>query len=89
MDIKKASEQLNRAKTYKNGIKTPFFKELKRKLESEIELFSKMIILPGYETPEKELEAKITARAYKKLLMFIEDQAGSVERREKTLKEIA
>lgn len=76
----KLPERYNRAKAYKDGTKTPFFKELKRKLESEIDLVSKLIILPGYESPEKEMEAKMTARAYKKLLMFIEGQAKSEER---------
>ena len=80
MDIKELSKRYNRAKAYKDGLKTPFFAELKSKLEYEIDLVSKSIIMPGYNSAEEETAAKYEARAYKKLLLFIEGQEKVADR---------
>ncbi len=88
MEIKELSKKYNRAKAYKDGLKTPFFKQLKEKLDREIDLVGKMIILPGYESPEKEQEAKLEARAYKKLLVFIEGQSKQADRLKEQLEKV-
>lgn len=77
MDIKELSKKYNRAKAYQDGLKTPFFAELKKKLEDEIDLTMKLAILPGL---DNEHDAIVEARAKKKILLFIEDQAKVADR---------
>lgn len=65
-------------------MKTPFFKELKRKLEADIDLVTKIAILPGL---DNEHDALVEARAKKKILLFIEDQAKLADRLKEKLKD--
>jgi hypothetical protein len=82
MDIKELSKKYNRAKAYADGLKTPFFKQLKEKLEDEIDLVMKIAVLPGL---DNEHDAIVEARAKKKLLLFLEDQEKVAERLKKQL----
>lgn len=84
MELKELSKKYNRAKAYKDGLKTPFFAELKRKLEAEIELTMKIAVLPGL---DNEHDAIVEARAKKKILLFIEDQAKLADRLKEKLKD--
>lgn len=84
MELKELSKKYNRAKAYKDGMKTPFFKELKRKLEADIDLVTKIAILPGL---DNEHDALVEARAKKKILLFIEDQAKLADRLKEKLKD--
>lgn len=88
MDIKELSKKYNRAKVYKNGVKSPFFKELKAKLENEIEITAKGAIVPGYPTQQEEHERIVEARSYKKLILFIEGQAKQADRLKEQLEKI-
>jgi len=85
MDIKELSKKYNRAKTYKNGVESPFFKELKSKLESEIDLTVRGAIVPGFSTRDEEHDRINEARAYKKIILFIEGQAKQTDRLKKQL----
>jgi len=84
VELKELSKKYNRAKAYKDGMKTPFFKELKRKLEADIDLVTKIAILPGL---DNEHDALVEARAKKKILLFIEDQAKLADRLKEKLKD--
>ncbi len=84
MELKELSKKYNRAKAYKDGMKTPFFKELKAKLEADIDLITKIAILPGL---DNEHDALVEARAKKKILLFIEDQAKLADRLKEKLKD--
>jgi hypothetical protein len=84
VELKELSKKYNRAKAYKDGTKTPFFKELKAKLEADIDLVTKIAILPGL---ENEHDALVEARAKKKILLFIEDQAKLADRLKEKLKD--
>jgi len=77
MDLKELSKKYNRAKAYADGLKTPFFAELKKKLEDEIDLTMKMAVLPGL---DNEHDALVEARAKKKLILFLEDQEKVADR---------
>jgi len=82
MDIKELSKKYNRAKAYQDGLKTPFFKELKRKLETEIDVAMKAVVA---DVVENEHDKIVECRAYKKLLMFIESQEAVAERLKKQI----
>jgi len=84
VELKELSKKYNRAKAYKDGMKTPFFKELKAKLEADIDLITKIAILPGL---DNEHDALVEARAKKKILLFIEDQAKLADRLKEKLKD--
>jgi predicted nucleotidyltransferase len=84
MNLKELSKKYNKAKAYKDGLKTPFYKELKAKLESEIDLVSKLAILPGL---DNEHDVLVEARAKKKILLYIEDQAKTADRLKEKLDE--
>lgn len=88
MEIKELSRKYNRAKAYKNGIESPFFKELKKKLESEIDITVKGAIVPGYSSQEEEHDRIVEARAYKKIILFIEGQAKQADRLKEQLKKL-
>ena len=84
MDIKELSKKYNRAKVYSDGLKTPFFKQLKKKLENEIDLAMKSIVIPGVEDEHDKI---VECRAYKKLLFFLEEQEKVAKRLKEKLKE--
>ncbi len=84
MDIKKLSAKYNKAKVFSDGLKTPFFKELKKKLEYEIDLAMKAVVA---EAIDNEHDRIVECRAYKKLLNFLESQETVYKRHEKALEE--
>jgi hypothetical protein len=88
MEIKELAKKYNRAKIYKNGVKSPFFKELKAKLEKEIDITIKGAIFPGFTDKDEEHDRIIEARAYKKLLNFIEEQPQRAERLKEQLEKL-
>ena len=77
MDIKELSKKYNRAKAFRDGLKTPFFKELKAKLENEIDIAFKACVSG---LPENEHDLIVKCRAYKELLMFLEGQDARCKR---------
>jgi len=88
MDIKELSKKYNRAKKYKDGVKTPFFKELKSKLEAEIDITVRGAIVPGYSSQEEEHERITEARSYKKIILFVEGQAKQADRLKEQLEKM-
>ncbi len=84
MDIKELSKKYNRAKAYKDGLKTPFFKELKHKLENEIDVAMKAVVA---DVVDNEHDKIVECRAYKKLLMFLEGQPSVADRLKKQLEQ--
>ncbi len=85
MDIKELSKKYNRAKAYKDGMKTPFFKELVKKLESEIDIAMKACVAS---VVDNEHELIVKCRAYKELLMFFEAQPAKADRFKAELEKI-
>lgn len=85
--LKKISKQYNLARNYSEMMATRGFRNLKEFLEKEIENTAKYIIYPGYEK-DKETEVKYEAKAYKKLLLFLEGQDSTEKRLKDKIKEL-
>ena len=83
MNIKQLAKQYNIAKSYKEGVKTLFFCNLKEKLENDIEIISKMVIYPGLDNEHDKL---IEARTIKKILLYIQNQADKTDKLKNELK---
>lgn len=85
MDIKELSKKYNKAKVFKDGLKLPFYKQLKEKLENEIDLAMKACVA---QVVENEHELIVKCRAYKELLMFLEGQDKAADRLKEQIKKV-